>query len=717
MKNFPLLFKLFRKNGSIPKGVTAILLILGMLLSLALPQVRGMAGETVRKKVRIGYVISHHVMEGEQGEKKSGLGYEYLQKISYYTNWEYEYIYGEWGEIYQKLLDGEIDVLEGVCRTAEREKMVLFPDYSMGTETYYIYANGNNAVAGMGMDGLRGSRIGVNKDTIMESILREWNNNGSYGAKIKLYSGNNSLYMDFGNGSVDAIVDTDISAENEREMVPMTRLGSSEYYMVVAKDRKDLLEELNVAQNKIVSTDPAFVKKLSEKYFSYEMASAKMPTDEKAWFLEHKKITVGYMIDYLPFSDREKDGSATGLVVDVMNEILSKLGQSKAVSVQYVGYRKTADLIQSIKTGKIDVAFPINDNVTLAEDNEIYLTSSVITCPMNLVFKGQYSEDKTRRMAVKQGNEIQEEYTKKHFPNAKIKYYETFEKELDALRAGKVDSIVVNGLRKDGYLSLARYRGFKAIELLETSSRAMAVNEGNNILLSILNRGISKLPTNFTIVASYPYSTKLGQSNMEDFLMENWTGVMVVLTIVIVLIAAFLAFSINARRKRKILDTFAHRDSMTGLLNRRSFDEQMDQEGSAVPREDTLFVGMDLNGLKRANDTLGHAAGDELICGAAGCMKEVLGEYGRIYRTGGDEFIAILKGRHIDWSKVIAELKQSFSDWKGTYSDEISVAVGCCSSDEDPEATVRDMMRIADERLYEDKKSYYVRKGIDRRRG
>ncbi|MCR5559725.1 MAG: transporter substrate-binding domain-containing protein, partial [Schwartzia sp.] len=121
------------------------------------------------KKVRVGYYHSINFSEGMSDiAVKSGLAYDYLQRVSYYTNWNYEYVYGGWSDILQMLYSGEIDVMAGVSKTPERLDKVLFPDYAMGAENYYIYANADHPLSSQGVSAIAGHTVSVNKDSIME---------------------------------------------------------------------------------------------------------------------------------------------------------------------------------------------------------------------------------------------------------------------------------------------------------------------------------------------------------------------------------------------------------------------------------------------------------------------------------------------------------------------------------------------------------------------
>jgi diguanylate cyclase (GGDEF)-like protein len=128
-----------------------------------------------------------------------------------------------------------------------------------------------------------------------------------------------------------------------------------------------------------------------------------------------------------------------------------------------------------------------------------------------------------------------------------------------------------------------------------------------------------------------------------------------------------------------------------------------------------MILAMDLNGLKQVNDTCGHEAGDELIIGAAGCMKSVLGRYGKVYRIGGDEFVAVVHLDKVHDGSLLQELKRSFAGWKGAKCSNLYVAVGYCYGNEKDNLTIKEMVRIADCRLYEEKKKFYEKSGHDRR--
>lgn len=178
----------------------------------------------------------------------------------------------------------------------------------------------------------------------------------------------------------------------------------------------------------------------------------------------------------------------------------------------------------------------------------------------------------------------------------------------------------------------------------------------------------------------------------------------------------FTTQSIDAEKKQEEkLIRNSQTDELTGLLNRRAYEEDF-YENNYVPKKNHFVsMSLDVNGLKVVNDKLGHAAGDELLIGASQCMKKCLGPYGKLYRTGGDEFIAILFCDDGKLKEALADFDETMAKWTGRLINGLTVAYGYVSKEEAPGMSVRELGAIADKRMYEAKSAYYRKKGVDRR--
>lgn len=159
----------------------------------------------------------------------------------------------------------------------------------------------------------------------------------------------------------------------------------------------------------------------------------------------------------------------------------------------------------------------------------------------------------------------------------------------------------------------------------------------------------------------------------------------------------------------------AQTDELTGLLNRRAYEDDISFHRDIPEEDDFMYISIDVNGLKAINDTLGHVAGDELLVGASLCMKRSLGSYGKVYRTGGDEFVAILFCDEQKLKEVLADFDDMVAKWSGKLVDNISVSYGWISKYEKVGASFRELGNIADQRMYQAKAAYYQKSGVDRR--
>ncbi|GEM_PF-947214 len=169
------------------------------------------------------------------------------------------------------------------------------------------------------------------------------------------------------------------------------------------------------------------------------------------------------------------------------------------------------------------------------------------------------------------------------------------------------------------------------------------------------------------------------------------------------------------KREQERLIKKTQTDEMTGLLNRRAYEESIYQHNDKPEEDNFIYVSIDVNGLKVVNDTKGHMAGDELIIGACQCMKDALGSYGNLYRIGGDEFVAILFCNESEIESVLENFDATVSGWSGKLIDSLTVSYGWVSKHELPDASTRQLGAVAEERMYAAKAAHYRRQGVDRR--
>lgn len=156
-------------------------------------------------------------------------------------------------------------------------------------------------------------------------------------------------------------------------------------------------------------------------------------------------------------------------------------------------------------------------------------------------------------------------------------------------------------------------------------------------------------------------------------------------------------------------------DVMTGLLNRRSYEEDLKGYAASAP-ENLTYIAIDINGLKDFNDQYGHDTGDKVIVGAARCIERCFGDKGKVYRIGGDEFAALLTSAREDSDTLLSAFEECMRIWSENNGIQLTASFGRVSASEHPGASIDALARMADAKMYERKALYYQMNGHNRRK-
>ncbi len=194
------------------------------------------------------------------------------------------------------------------------------------------------------------------------------------------------------------------------------------------------------------------------------------------------------------------------------------------------------------------------------------------------------------------------------------------------------------------------------------------------------------------------------------------TGVLIKLGIIIFVIME-VYFSMKRYRqylleeqKNTIFREIAYTDIETGISNRNAYEHECEKLNAQTGIHESLSaIVFDLNGLKKVNDTLGHASGDMLIKGMAGILKTVFTNAIGVYRTGGDEFIVILGDTdEKERQKLLDILEIERKSCKLKDGMELSYSYGLAVFDSSKHTDVTTMIKDADNEMYAHKKNFYL---------
>jgi len=526
------------------KSVCALLSLL-LLLSAVLP-VKAAAETAPVKIVRIGSFENTFNYCNEKGARK-GYGYELLQTLSGYTGWQFEYVTCDWSDCFEKLENGEIDIMGGISYTEDRAEKMLFSDEPMGEEKYYLYADLSRAdISASNFKTLNGKKVGVLMGTEPEVMLTEWEE--KYGIKTQHVniSNNEDVQQKLANHEIDCFVSLEESLWAELGISTITRVGKSSIYYVLNKDRSDLKEELDNAMRALDEEAPFYTADLCKKYFSLDYKPI-LTGEEKAWLRKHGAIRMGFLTSDSGVSTFDPaTGEITGTITDYIQFAADCLGNQK-LEFQLVGYDDKEAELNALKSGEIDMIFHFDQSPNLAEEYRVARTNTTWTANMMVVTNQQlFTENKVNRVAVPRNKISLTRYIAFYYPQWEIVDCDTQEDAIKLVKDGQADCFII------GVSSEAKYsknHGFYSVPLPNPANSCFAVNSGNRSLLSILNKTIKAMPANMLTSSLAMHKSSLRKVTLSEFIKDNFVMVLLVGSIAVAVILLTILQLLRKARK------------------------------------------------------------------------------------------------------------------------------------------------------------------------
>ena len=526
------------------KSVCALLSLL-LLLSAVL-SVKAAAETAPAKVVRVGSFEDTFNYCNEKGARK-GYGYELLETLSGYTGWQFEYVTCDWSDCFEKLENGEIDIMGGISYTEDRAEEMLFSDEPMGEEKYYLYADlSRTDLSTSDYKTLNGKKIGVLMGAESEVMLTEWEE--KYGLKTQHVniSNNEDVKQKLANHEIDCFVSLEESYWAELGISTITRVGKSSIYYVLNKDRSDLKEELDNAMRALDEEAPFYTADLCKKYFSLDYKPI-LTGEEKAWLKEHGAIRMGFLTSDSGVSTYDPaTGEITGTITDYIQFARDCLGNQE-LEFRLVGYDDKEAELNALKSGEIDMIFHFDQSPNLAEEYRLARTNTTWTANMMVVTNKQlFIENQVNRVAVPQNKISLTRYIAFYYPQWEIVDCDTQEDAIKLVKDGQADCFIT------GVSSEAKYsknNGFYSVPLPNPANSCFAVKSGNRSLLSILNKTIKAMPANMLTSSLAMHKSSARKVTLSEFIRDNFFMVLLVSSIfVAVILLTILKLLLKARK-------------------------------------------------------------------------------------------------------------------------------------------------------------------------
>ena len=540
---------------------TSIFVILGMWLMLSVHcQAAGTNNDEKQQTqtIRIGAFEDTFNYVDKNGVRR-GYGYELMQALAGYTGWKFEYVKCDWSNCFDKLENGEIDIMGDISYTDERAQKMLFPDEPMGEEKYILYADLSDMdIETSDFKSLDGKRVGVLLGTEPEIMLTEWENKNGIHTEHVNVNNNDDVEKKLANHEIDCFVSLEESIWSEQGISSVTTIGKSGIYFAINKERSDIKTKLDYAMRQLEQDSPFFKADLYKKYFTLDYIQL-LTGKEKVWVEEHGGIQIGFLNnDPAIFSMDKETGKLTGMLAEYISYAKDCLG-NQTLEFNIQAYDNYDEMIQALQNREIDVAFYAGRNPDFAEKNGYALTNTAWTYSLMAVTdEEKFDENKVYTVAVPKKKYALKQHIAFSYPQWKLIDCDSLDDAADMVIHEKADCFLMGASQA---LIYDNSQNFKSIPLTKTMEACFAVRSGEGTLLSILNKTLKAMPSDMLTSALAIYDSTADKVTFLDFVKDNMLAFFVTAGFFVLTIISIILVLLRKARKAEAVAKLAANDT------------------------------------------------------------------------------------------------------------------------------------------------------------
>lgn len=644
--------KVFRNWGL----VFLMLLIIGAASFM----VQAESGE----RIRVGCVdIDNFLVISDEGYT-SGYAADYMEKIAEYTDWEYEYIQGSWAECIKWLEEGQIDLLLPAEYSRERAELFLFSDEMCCMDYAALIGRKDDDLYYEDFEAFDGMRVGMITGNYLNQLFDLYTEKHGFTVEKVFYQTGAEENAALENGEVDAIISGNMNFYDNQKL--LAKIDFMPAYFITSKEKPQLMEALNEAQNHINLENPYYTATLHEKHYGRIERQAVGFTREEVTYMQNVgTIQVRYMPDNYPlYYQDENTGEAAGIYAEIIKQIFGSCGLEYE-SVPWTAEEEDWAQVVADTPGAV---FCVLDSLKIKEKDRLDFTDGFFTVTYNLVGKrGENLDLKTPlRIAVIGRNPGECIELEQRYPGWEIIPADSVKDCLNRVRKGTADLAFVNSIvqeEKSGVQMDAELVNIGADVINVNVCLAMS-GENDKLLKTILNKGIKKLDSQTVEQSVFSYILLSKPSLTPSELIRTYPvyamGAAMGICLILIVLSGVVIYSVISRKRTLILQEknkeleeainlqhqlqlASERDPLTGLKNKSAAQDLCKSTLARTGRGTYALLVLDIDNFKYVNDEYGHLTGDRILTELAQCMREVFA--GQILgRIGGDEFLALING-------------------------------------------------------------------------
>ena len=675
-------------------GVLAALCLL-----MAAPFDLALTARAAGTVLRVGYSDSDGITLDEAG-KHSGYAVEYLEKISQYTGWRYEYVYDSWEACMDRLEKGDVDLLVMTHYTEERGERFLFSELPMGYNYTVLYAGMDSGIYYQDRSAFEGCRIGVASGTSFETSLMEYLEELELDCEVVRFRTETVARQALLRGEIDMMAASVYSYYSDLKIADRFRVHPT--YIAVGKQDQDLIDQVDEAMQELKLQNRELESELLKTYYnvSKDVSNLYLTREEQLYLDSTGPILIKGADGRKPLGYVAEDGSYQGILVDYLNYLGAMSGLEFVYApMESLSLQEHAAAMAETPYG---VFFSEADLDALGLEETLCESDGLFSIALAYIKRQgeQVSKYGVHTFAVHSSLAYVGELLLGTNQKSEVLYFDDSTDCMNAVLNGQADVAIVNEytaaylMQKPVFAdNLSRMAGSGAF----TNDLRLYVPEEHRHLVSILNKTLEHISekqrlymvSNFNLSHSYHYQA-------EDMLYEYGTLIWVsaVSTIVIFVLGVLLYIRVHHSRQQKketeALQLRLQIDELTGVYNRAFFFEKA-REMIARSGEELGIVRLNVCRFKVINELYGSEKGDQLLCEIGRHLKALGEEHGfivgrfnadRFYLCiGKDAFLKIDFSKRVSVSWLGMDVALSYGVYPVTLQGDIPVSAMCDRAD------------------------------------
>jgi len=509
-----------------------------------------------RRLVRVGFFPfeGYHMISPDG--KKSGYGYEYLQKMLLFSNWKYAYVgYEEnesWNDMLTMLRNGEIDLLTSATKTPEREVDFAFSENSIGTSSAILTVKaGNTTYFADDYSNWNGIRVGLLQGNSRNDSFDQFAVRNGFWYRPVYFNSQDELTENLASGTIDAIVTSNLRQIKDEWLI--AQFDPKPFYVIVKKGNTELLNEVNAALAQVAEIERNLDEELFGKYYSPDNGDQiAFTSEERAFIRECQKD--GTVFNALfnpvlqPLSYVGQDGTYHGILVDICSEIFRRTGLT--IHVLPVNERKT--YLALCDDPGVAVRCDFSYDFVEGENH-----SFVVTCPYyqdniaKLKLKRQNGPE--RNVGVVEKSLVADYLAGQDLSGATVTGFSSIKELADAVKTKKVDAGYLFNTTAQEVLLQDQTNRLTCVTLpKDTIAFSLGVHMNmNHLLVSILEKSLSSISDSNVKAFATPYLADRQKPQSFLGLMYDQPLFAGVLVAVFLLLCFFVFISVFFRQRQK----------------------------------------------------------------------------------------------------------------------------------------------------------------------